>query len=89
VTDLPLLDRVMTPGERRAMMRKGVLAKKRGHAATPGSGPANETCRSCKFLTGHFRKRAYYKCGRVEWTHGAATDIHCRDAACQFWEARR
>ena len=59
-----------------------------GYAATPGTGPAGETCRSCKHKTkqrgivGHF-----LKCALMEnhWTHGCATDIKAKTPACREW----
>lgn len=55
-----------------------------------GTGPAGETCRTCKHLchTGHDGK--YLKCGlcREMWTHGPATDLRARWPACAKWETK-
>lgn len=56
-----------------------------GYARPPGTGPAGETCGSCAFLTANVRRRRYWKCGRTEWTFGAATDIRRRSPACELW----
>lgn len=60
----------------------------RGYAAPPGTGPAGETCATCQ----HARRMGRYaKCGhpiRHHFnTHGPATDIRLRTAACSKWEA--
>ena len=63
----------------------------RGHAAPPGSGPKDETCRTCEHYTiVHTGSRAgpYRKCGaaRAKWTRGPGSDIRARDPACRLWE---
>lgn len=86
---VPLLDRAMTPKERRAIFRKP--DKLRGlHAAPVGSGPAGETCGSCVHLHRREMSKTYLKCGLCEkaWTGGGGTDVKARDAACSKWERR-
>lgn len=58
----------------------------RGYYYHPGTGPAGETCGSCK----HREGRRYPKCGlnRARWTHSRSTDILTRAPACKYWEAR-
>ena len=63
----------------------------KGYAATPGSGPEGETCRSCA----HKRNPGgtagtYWKCKLMEanWTGGPGSDIRMRSPACRFWEKR-
>lgn len=61
-----------------------------GYAARPGSGPAGETCKTCR----HFRRvkhhdKTYLKCNLVEWTHGAGTDIKASAEACRRWEPKQ
>jgi hypothetical protein len=64
----------------------------RGHYFTPGTGPAGETCGTCKHrvLRGNSegRGRGHQKCGlnRANWTHGPRSDIRAKDPACKFWE---
>jgi hypothetical protein len=62
-----------------------------GYATRPGSGPAGQTCGTCKFATrtGHSRK-SYFKCMviRHRWTHGPGTDILLKSPACSFWKAK-
>ena len=86
--DLFGLDRCLTPAERRKTKRPGPVP--RGHAWAPGTGPAGETCGSCKFLYHKRMGKTYLKCALVEaqWTGGGATDVRARDAACREWEAK-
>lgn len=65
-----------------------VRLKKHGHAALPGTGPAGETCGSCKHLYRNRMAKTYLKCGlmRAHWTGGAGTDVRAGDAACRRWE---
>lgn len=85
--DLMNLDRALTPEERRRLLHPP-KAKKTGHIAPPGTGPAGETCGSCD----HKRRRLgvqghFLKCGLNEanWTGGYGTDIRAKDAACKMW----
>lgn len=57
----------------------------RGYFYHPGTGPAGETCGSCKHCASGNR---YSKCAlnRARWTHGRATDILVRSPACRHWE---
>jgi hypothetical protein len=62
----------------------------RGWAAPPGTGPAGETCGTCKHRihrgNSEGRGRSHQKCGKnPNRTHGAATDIRAKDKACKFW----
>lgn len=61
----------------------------KGHAAPPGSGPAGETCGTCKHrVTVKLRSgRTFPKCGqaRHKWTHGRGSDIRVRSPACRLW----
>lgn len=54
----------------------------------PGSGPAGETCGSCRHKV---KPGGYLKCGLMRniWTHGAATDIRARWPACAKWEPKQ
>ncbi len=85
------LDRALTPAERRRLEARssGGRAKvvARGYAGSPGKGPADETCGSCKFLVGNQRSKTYYKCGLTKWTFGGATDVRVRSPACEHWVA--
>jgi hypothetical protein len=78
---------MLTPGQRKQLSTR---SKKHGHAAAPGTGPAGETCGSCKYLAANRLARTYYKCDlmRVRWTGGYGTDVRVRDAACAKWEGR-
>lgn len=77
----------MTPAERRKVTRRD--PEPRGYAARPGTGPAGETCRTCRHnvVTEHAAK-PYHKCElmRRVWTGGRATDILVRSPACSQWE---
>lgn len=74
----------MTPRERRRVFR----SEPAGYAALPGTGPAAETCGSCRHLVEIAMSRSYWKCGLVRrfWTGGAKTDVRKRSPACRNWE---
>lgn len=74
-------DRVMKP------KRKG--PEPRGYAAAPGTGPAGETCGSCRHHAVRHLAGTYHKCRLMEaiWTGGGSTDIRARSPACSRWEA--
>lgn len=90
--DLMNLDRALTPEERRRLKRygQGDPPRRQTHSkARPTALPGpDEWCASCAHLDSHktYRK-TFYKCGLVNWTHGAATDIRKSDPACAKWEA--
>jgi hypothetical protein len=62
----------------------------KGYAASPGTGPAGETCKTCthKRSTGSACARVYWKCDlmRNAWTGGPGTDIRMGSPACSRWE---
>lgn len=62
----------------------------RGYAAPPGTGPAGETCGSCRHYVVKRMAKTYPKCelARHGWTGGRKSDILVRAAACRFWEKR-
>jgi len=59
------------------------------YAAIPGTGPAGESCRTCRNSRrrnhGH---RAYWKCRLVRESHGPATDIRLKTPACRRWKSK-
>lgn len=58
-----------------------------GYPARPGTGPADETCGTCKNLVNrHKRGRVYRKCSHTE-TKDQTTDIAKRSPACLLWRA--
>lgn len=61
----------------------------RGYAAPPGTGPAGETCKTCKHYTHRHWGGTYRKCmlNRAKWTRGPGTDIRAGSPACSKWEA--
>ena len=85
-SDLFHLDRALTPAERRSL-HISTRSKKRGHAAPPGTGPAGETCGSCKNLVRRRMAKSYLKCAlmRAAWTGGYGMDVRARDPACSKW----
>lgn len=85
---ISLLDRAMTPEERRRIFRKPDRLKGL-HAAPMGSGPEGETCGSCANLYRKHMSKTYLKCGlcKAHWTGGGGTDVKARDAACSKWQA--
>ena len=58
-----------------------------GYAARPGTGPAGETCKTCKHSCYHQRVRRFWKCRLMKdkWTHGYGTDIRLKSPACKEW----
>ena len=98
VTDEPLLPLPMGDAERdryeRAVAEKAKRGKHyvepRGHAWTPGSGPAGETCGSCAHVERRSWAKTYLKCGlaKARWTNGRASDVRARDPACRHWESK-
>lgn len=62
--------------------------KLRGYAAKPGTGPADQTCGSCKHLHRNRLAKTYLKCALMKqfWTGGAGTDVLARSPACSKWE---
>lgn len=60
---------------------------KRGYAATPGSGPKDETCKTCDHAvrSGGYGQKNFSKCAlmKAHWTHGEGTDILMRSPACR------
>lgn len=80
----------LTDRERKRLRRRATENNKRGHAWKPGTGPAGETCKTCKHYyvrrwAGTFRKCLLMK---PHWTNGPRTDIRARDPACKKWERR-
>jgi hypothetical protein len=67
------------------------LTRLKGHAAPPGTGPAGETCGSCKYRASVMGgNKAFSKCDLMKHkrTHGSASDIRKKDPACSRWEKR-
>lgn len=63
----------------------------KGYAGLPGTGPAGETCKTCRHKAAPGdTARVYWKCRlmRAHWTGGPGTDIRMRSPACSKWEAR-
>jgi hypothetical protein len=58
----------------------------RGYYQPPGTGPAGETCGTCKHI---WRDERWAKCGlsRGRWTNSRGTDVLVRAPACRRWEA--
>ena len=79
------------PGARtdaeRKRERRRAAEKPRGYAAPPGSGPAGETCKSCRHS---YRRdganRNFWKCDLIRATKGPGTDIRVSSPACSRWE---
>lgn len=89
ISDLLKLDRALTPQERRLLFHTPAK-ENAGYAATPGTGPLGETCRTCKHLVRKQFSRAYLKCALMEavWTGGPGTDIKAGSPACAHWERK-
>jgi hypothetical protein len=78
----------VTVEEARAMSKRK-SPKPNGYAAQPGTGPAGETCGTCKHIYRNRLAKTYLKCNLMSahWTGGGATDIKARAPACRRWEA--
>ena len=91
MNDLLHLNRALTPQERRQLFRTQPR-ENAGYAATPGTGPVGETCRSCQHYTHNDTRtaRLYRKCAlmRSTWTGGPGTDIKASSPACSKWTQR-
>lgn len=70
------------PTGSRAKSRHHIM--QRGYANPPGTGPAGETCGSCKHIV---RTKRYRKCSlrKATWTHGPGSDVLARAPACKSW----
>lgn len=82
--EVPVSEFARKPGDKNRR-----YSNARGYAAPPGSGPAGETCATCKHSYLHHRSgsKNWYKCALVKPTRGAATDLRLKWAACSRWEA--
>lgn len=63
-----------------------------GYAARPGTGPAGETCKSCRHHCVIRYAKPYHKCSEFrrlggKWTGGPGTDIRVGSPACSYWES--
>jgi hypothetical protein len=74
---------VISEAKRKPTVRKG-------YAATPGTGPQGETCKTCAhaFGNGNYGQKVFYKCALLKhcWTSGYGTDILLKSPACRYWE---
>lgn len=63
--------------------------KTTGYAATPGTGPAGETCKTCRHRVRKYTgSKTFNKCGLVKATCGPGTDIKISAPACGRWEVK-
>lgn len=82
----------VTVEEARALLAKDKKGRKptpkRGYAAPPGTGPAGETCKTCRHLRRRDMAKTYLKCALMEavWTGGPGTDILAKAPACRRWD---
>lgn len=74
---------------RLAMGRARKSPTPRGYAAPPGTGPAGETCGSCRHLARRSLAKTYLKCELMSavWTGGGGTDVKAKAPACRRWES--
>lgn len=59
-----------------------------GYAGAPGSGPAGQTCKTCRHLFRNVQAKTYLKCdkNRANWTGGRKSDVLASSPACVHWE---
>ena len=61
----------------------------RAYPAEPGSGPADESCKTCSNrVRKEYNSKVYqkYELMRRYWTHGGASDIKAKSPACRYWK---
>lgn len=81
----------MTLADRRRALRRA-SEQPCGYAASPGTGPEGETCRSCAHAVEQWqlgaRDRRWWKCAlaQARWTRSIRTDIRLKSPACRNWE---
>ena len=85
-----LFDQLQALRDAPMQAKKRRLPTPSGHAWKPGTGPAGETCGSCKHLVHRRLAIVYLKCGanKAAWTGGRKSDVRAKDAACKKWEAQ-
>lgn len=68
---------------------KARTLKKGMYADVPGTGPAGETCKTCKHIYRKHMSKTYLKCALTQrwWTGGGGTDIKAGSPACSKWES--
>jgi hypothetical protein len=81
-------EQVTEPRPEPKSKRKPTVPK--GYAWAPGSGPAGETCKTCRHYSIRRLGGTYRKCGlmRAVWTGGPGTDIKASAPACKKWESK-
>ena len=86
MTDLFSCDGPLTAED----MKRKHKTQARGYAWRPGTGPAGETCGSCRHLYANRMSKTYYKCGlmRASWTGGKGSDVLVRSPACLKWGSK-
>ena len=80
-------DYAMTPAQRRKLSGNKITLG--GYASVPGTGPAGETCSTCRYIYRKRMAKTYTKCALMvaPWTGGGGTDIRAKAPACNKWEA--
>lgn len=81
----------MTLAERRKQQRRLRGETPRGYYAPPGTGPDDETCKTCQHAVAIRMSKTYHKCAlrRADWTGSYSTDIRLKSPACRVWEQKR
>ena len=77
------------PSSAIAHAKRVASLKRRGHAGSPGAGPAAERCGTCRWVEGISYARTFFKCGHrmaPRATKGPATDVRKKDPACEKWQ---
>lgn len=65
-----------------------MLFRAKAYPGAPGSGPPGVRCKHCKWMVVNQKKARYFKCGMVDWTLGAATDIRANSPACHLFQPK-
>jgi hypothetical protein len=68
---------------------KAKTGQAKGSAAPIGSGPKDETCKSCRHAYARRFAKTYWKCDLVKETGGPGSDIRLKWKACARWKAKQ
>lgn len=67
------------------------IARTKGYAADPGTGPAGKTCKDCahkRTIRSNSGSKSWVKCAAASerWTNGEGSDIKAGSPACRLFQ---
>jgi hypothetical protein len=79
--------RAKTPSatKRRTQRNEAMIAKGLHPFGPPLRQPRGETCGTCRFAQAVRMAGTYWKCEKMQNTHGPATDLRLKWPACALW----